>query len=447
MAPEPRRLGATQQPVLTMSLRCDSRHRTSPKRSRTWVTPTPGSRPGTTATPRRAGTAPDTTPTPSRSRPRRQRLSTRSTTPTCRLPQPDGRPSAPLDGSASDDVAVASIDTPAERTAPAPSPYLTSEELRWAQDTISAISGAFTAKVVGQSRLHETLLIALMTGGHVLLESVPGLAKTTAAQTMAQAVGGSFHRIQCTPDLLPSDIVGTQVYNQVSGTFETQLGPVHANVVLLDEINRSSAKTQSAMLEAMQERQTSIGDKSYPLPDPFLVLATQNPIEQEGTYPLPEAQMDRFTLKDVLDYPSPAEEAEVLRRIDSGIFVGVSGPVVSIPDVKRLQALAARVYVDPAIVNYIVGIGYVTRHPRDYIETRLASYVDYGASPRASIAFMAAARARALVDGRNHVVPDDVKALTHRVLRHRVSLGFEAAADDVPVEQVIDAMVSGIRTP
>jgi MoxR-like ATPase len=362
-------------------------------------------------------------------------------------PVPDGHPSAPLDGAASDDVAVASIDTPAERTAPSPSPYLTSEELRWAQDTISAISGAFTAKVVGQSRLHETLLIALMTGGHVLLESVPGLAKTTAAQTMAQAVGGTFHRIQCTPDLLPSDIVGTQVYNQVSGTFETQLGPVHANVVLLDEINRSSAKTQSAMLEAMQERQTSIGDKSYPLPDPFLVLATQNPIEQEGTYPLPEAQMDRFTLKDVLDYPSPAEEAEVLRRIDSGIFVGVSGPVVSIPDVKRLQALAARVYVDPAIVNYIVGIGYVTRHPRDYIETRLASYVDYGASPRASIAFMAAARARALVDGRNHVVPDDVKALTHRVLRHRVSLGFEAAADDVPVEHVIDAMVSGIRTP
>ena len=252
-------------------------------------------------------------------------------------PSPDGHHSS-LNGASSDDVAVASIDTPVERTAPAPNPYLTSDELRWAQDTISAISGAFTAKVVGQSRLHETLLIALLTGGHVLLESVPGLAKTTAAQTMAQAVGGTFHRIQCTPDLLPSDIVGTQVYNQVSGTFETQLGPVHANVVLLDEINRSSAKTQSAMLEAMQERQTSIGDRSYPLPDPFLVLATQNPIEQEGTYPLPEAQMDRFTLKDVLDYPSPAEEAEVLRRIDSGIFVGVSGPVVSIPDVKRLQA-------------------------------------------------------------------------------------------------------------
>jgi MoxR-like ATPase len=355
---------------------------------------------------------------------------------------PSGQDSAGVD--------TYSVEVPSARpdtTQAPPSPYLTSDDLRWAQDTISSISGAFTAKVVGQSRLHETLLIALLTGGHVLLESVPGLAKTTAAQTLAQAVGGTFHRIQCTPDLLPSDIVGTQVYNQVSGTFETQLGPVHANVVLLDEINRSSAKTQSAMLEAMQERQTSIGDRSYALPDPFLVLATQNPIEQEGTYPLPEAQMDRFTLKDVLDYPSPAEEAEVLRRIDSGVFDAGSTPVVSIPDVKRLQGLVSRVYVDPAIVNYIVGIGYVTRHPRDYIDARLAAYVDYGASPRASIAFMAAARARALVDGRNHVVPDDVKALTHRVLRHRVSLGFEAAADDVPVEHVIDAMVGGIRTP
>ncbi|GAA2491774.1 AAA family ATPase [Terrabacter carboxydivorans] len=346
-----------------------------------------------------------------------------------------------------EDVAVAGIETVPSRTAPAPARYLTPDELHWAGETVQAISTAFASKVVGQARLQETLLIALLTGGHVLLESVPGLAKTTAAQTIAQAVGGRFHRIQCTPDLLPSDIVGTQVYNQHSGTFETQLGPVHANFVLLDEINRSSAKTQSAMLEAMQERQTSIGDKSYALPDPFLVLATQNPIEQEGTYPLPEAQMDRFMLKDVLDYPSPAEEAEVLRRIDSGVFVGASEPVVSVADVKRLQALVGRVYIDPAIVNYVVGIGYVTRHPRDYIEPRLAGYVDFGASPRASIAFTSAARARALIDGRNHVVPDDVKALTHRVLRHRVTLGFEAAADEVAVESIIDAMVNGIRTP
>lgn len=357
------------------------------------------------------------------------------------LPEPSGRPSAQpsVQPSGHPDGSTDAL--------PAPARYLTTDELAWAKDTVGAISEAYAAKVVGQSRLQETLLIALLTGGHVLLESVPGLAKTTAAQTIAQAVGGRFHRIQCTPDLLPSDIVGTQVYNQHSGTFETQLGPVHANFVLLDEINRSSAKTQSAMLEAMQERQTSIGDKSYALPDPFLVLATQNPIEQEGTYPLPEAQMDRFMLKDILDYPSPAEEAEVLRRIDSGVFVAASEPVVSIEDVKRLQGLVGRVYVDPAIVNYIVGIGYVTRHPRDYIEPRLAAYVGFGASPRASIAFSSAARARALIDGRNHVVPDDVKALTHRVLRHRVTLGFEAVADDVAVETVIDAMIGGIRTP
>jgi MoxR-like ATPase len=325
--------------------------------------------------------------------------------------------------------------------------YLEGEDLEWSQRTIGAISASFTAKVVGQERLRETLLVALLTGGHILLESVPGLAKTTAAQAVAQAVSGSFHRIQCTPDLLPSDIVGTQVYNHHSGTFQTQLGPVHANFVLLDEINRSSAKTQSAMLEAMQERQTSIGDRSFPLPSPFLVLATQNPIEQEGTYPLAEAQMDRFMLKDVLDYPSPGEEAEVLRRIDAGVFSRAPQAVIDIGEVRRLQGLVGRVYLDPSIVNYIVGISYVTRHPAEYVDPRLAAYIAFGASPRASIAFASAARARALIDGRNHVVPDDVKALVHRVLRHRVTLGFEAAADEVAVEGVIDAMVSAIRTP
>ena len=193
-------------------------------------------------------------------------------------------------------------------------------ELARAQQTLAAISRSFDAKVVGQAGLRESLLVGLMTGGHILLESVPGLAKTTAAQTVAEAISADFRRIQCTPDLLPSDIVGTQLYDAAKGTFVTQLGPVHANIVLLDEINRSSAKTQSAMLEAMQERQTSIGGVVHPLPAPFLVLATQNPIEQEGTYLLPEAQMDRFMLKDVLDYPTPAEEAEIIRRIDAGVF-------------------------------------------------------------------------------------------------------------------------------
>jgi MoxR-like ATPase len=349
---------------------------------------------------------------------------------------------APRSGAASGAAAASSL-----AGAPPPSPYLEAVELDWANEVIGSISQAFEAKVVGQDRLKQTLLVALLTGGHVLLESVPGLAKTTAAHTLAQAVRGTFHRIQCTPDLLPSDLVGTQVYNQHTGTFETRLGPVHANIVLLDEINRSSAKTQSAMLEAMQERQTSIGQRSYPLPDPFLVLATQNPIEHEGTYPLPEAQLDRFMLKDVLDYPSPAEEADVLRRIDSGVYTREPQPVVGLDEVLRLRTLVSRVYLDPAIVNYIVGISYVTRHPADYVDPALATCVEFGASPRASIAFAAAARAVALVGGRNHVVPDDVKALAHRVLRHRIVLGFEAAADDVRVETVIDAMLAGIRTP
>ncbi len=321
------------------------------------------------------------------------------------------------------------------------------EDLAWARQTLSTISGAFEERVVGQHRLAETLLLGLMTGGHILLESVPGLAKTTAAATLARAVGGSFKRIQCTPDLLPSDIVGTQVYDVSTTRFETRLGPVHANLVLLDEINRSSAKTQSAMLEAMQERQTSIGGQIYPLPDPFLVLATQNPIEQEGTYVLPEAQLDRFMLKDVLDYPTLDEEAEVVRRIDAGVYLAEQTPAVTLEDVRRLQELARAVYLDPTVIRYAVGLAYVTRHAKQYLDPALAGYVEFGASPRASIAFTQAGRARALLAGRDHVVPDDVKALAHRVLRHRIILGFEAVADNVPVERIVDAVLAAVRTP
>ncbi len=342
---------------------------------------------------------------------------------------------------------------PAQSQAELPAPVqpagaiLSEAEVADAQELLHRVSRAFGAKVVGQARLQETLLIGLLTGGHILLESVPGLAKTTAASTLAHAVTGTFKRIQCTPDLLPSDIVGTQIYDASKASFETQLGPVHANFVLLDEINRSSAKTQSAMLEAMQERQTSIGGQIYPLPEPFLVLATQNPIEQEGTYILPEAQLDRFMLKDVLDYPTLEEEAEVLYRIDAGVFLTDQESVVSLQDVRRLQALARRVYVDPAIIRYAVGLVYVTRHAERYIDPALARFIEFGASPRGSIAFAQAARARALLAGRDHVVPDDIKALAHRVLRHRVVLGFEAVAEDVRVETVIDALVSTVRTP
>ncbi|MGR0160055.1 AAA family ATPase [Paenarthrobacter nitroguajacolicus] len=331
-------------------------------------------------------------------------------------------------------TAVAGIDAP---------------DMARAQQLVGSIVRSFENKVVGQTRLRETLVIGLLTGGHVLLESVPGLAKTTAAQAIAESVSAEFRRIQCTPDLLPSDIAGTQIFDAAKGTFVTQLGPVHANIVLLDEINRSSAKTQSAMLEAMQERQTSIGGESYPLPQPFLVLATQNPIEQEGTYRLPEAQMDRFMLKDVLDYPSPAEEAEVIRRIDAGVFSPEQKPpaAASLDAVVQVQELVRRVYIDPAIVRYIVGLAYVTRNASQYLEPRLASIVEFGASPRASIAFSQAARAMALLKGRDHVIPEDVKNLAHRILRHRIILGFDAVVEEISVETVIDAVLASVQTP
>ena len=329
-----------------------------------------------------------------------------------------------------------------------PNARLTPPELQEARRIVDAVAGAYGRKVVGQQRLRETLLIGLFTGGHILLESVPGLAKTTAAQTLAESVHGSFRRIQCTPDLLPSDIVGTQVYDATKNEFVTQLGPVHANFVLLDEINRSSAKTQSAMLEAMQEKQTSIGGEVYPLPKPFLVLATQNPIEQEGTYVLPEAQLDRFMLKDVLDYPTPAEEAEILRRVDAGVFDEEhSRAACSLDDVLRMQGFVSRVYLDNAIVEYIVSLIYVTRHVGEYLAPELARLVEVGSSPRATINFAKAARALALVHGRDHVIPEDIRRLGHRILRHRVLLNFEADAAEVGPEQVVDAVFAAVPTP
>jgi MoxR-like ATPase len=327
---------------------------------------------------------------------------------------------------------------------------ITGDELVRARGIVERVTAEFSRKVVGQIGLRDSLLVALITGGHVLLESVPGLAKTTAAQTLAQAVDASFRRIQCTPDLLPSDITGTQIYDAQSSTFVTQLGPVHSNFVLLDEINRSSAKTQSAMLEAMQERQTSIGGTVYKLPQPFLVLATQNPIEQEGTYQLPEAQLDRFLLKEILDYPSPAEEAEIIHRIEAGVYdaeVDSAATGVHLDDIRLLQDLSRRVYIDASIVNYVVQLIYVTRHPHQYIPGTLADYIQFGASPRASIAFTQAARALALLNGRDYVIPDDVKHLRHGVLRHRLILGYEAAADEVRPETIIDAVFGAVQTP
>lgn len=321
------------------------------------------------------------------------------------------------------------------------------DELAWATTIIEGLTTAFSRTIVGQQRLRQTLMAALLANGHVLLESVPGLAKTLAATTLAASVDASFARIQCTPDLLPSDIIGTQVFNPATTTFHVELGPVHANFVLLDEINRSSAKTQSAMLEAMAERQTSIGGHTHRLPAPFMVLATQNPIEEEGTYVLPQAQMDRFLVKEVIDYPSADDEVRVLERIESRVFDRPITPVATPADVLRLQELSTRVQVAQAIKRYVVELIHVTRNPASYLDSGRARWIDYGASPRGSIAFLQVARALALLAGRSHVVPDDVTTMAHAILRHRLVLTFEALAERIAVDDLIDDILAAVPTP
>ena len=323
---------------------------------------------------------------------------------------------------------------------------ITEEEINKAKKIINDILIDYNSKVVGQQQLGVSILAAMITNGHILLESVPGLAKTTAAKVMTEAVQGIFSRIQCTPDLIPSDIIGTQTYNAQTNTFENKLGPVYGNFVLLDEVNRSSAKTQSAMLEAMQEHSVTIGGTLYPMPQVFVVIATQNPIEQEGTYVLSEAQMDRFLLKVELDYPGKEAELEILNRIEAGVF-NSSKAVATIEDIVFLQNLGKRVYMDPAIKKYIVDIVSATRNAEQYIGKELAGYITLGASTRAAIAFMDAAKAMALINGRNYVTPDDVKAMRHSVLRHRVILNFAAVADGVQEETIIDAIFGAVVTP
>ena len=320
------------------------------------------------------------------------------------------------------------------------------EELSQATGIIQRINSYFGSKVVGQSYLGYSLLVSLMTNGHILLESVPGLAKTTAAKVMTEAVDGQFSRIQCTPDLLPSDIIGTQTYNMSTNTFETMLGPVNANFVLLDEVNRSSAKTQSAMLEVMQEREVTIGGQTYHLPDPFVVIATQNPVEQEGTYLLSEAQLDRFLLKVKLTYPNREGELEILNRIEANIFASGQA-VANLDDIRFLQKLTKQVYMDPAIKRYIVDIVQATRMTDQILPQNLAQYVSMGASTRATISFMEVAKAVALINGRNYCTPDDVKSMRYSILGHRIMLNFAAMADGIKEETIIDAIVGAVRTP
>ena len=282
---------------------------------------------------------------------------------------------------------------------------ITQEELEKSNQIIKQILNYTNQKVVGQKRLQTALLTAFIANGHVILESVPGLAKTTAAKVFSDAVSGKFSRVQCTPDLLPSDIIGTQIFNYKTGKFEVKVGPVYANFVLLDEINRSSAKTQSAMLEAMQERQISIDRVTLPMPNVFVVIATQNPIEQEGTYLLAEAQLDRFLIKEKIDYPTIEEEIEILNREENNVFVK-NAPIFKIEDIEFLQNLSKRVYIDNAIKEYIAKIINATRNSEGVISKEMSGYIRMGASPRGSIAFMKVAKALALINGRNYVIPE-----------------------------------------
>ncbi|MDR0755211.1 MAG: AAA family ATPase [Prevotellaceae bacterium] len=300
--------------------------------------------------------------------------------------------------------------------------------------------------IVGQKHLIESLLTGLLSNGHILLEGVPGLAKTLAITTLANIVDAKFNRIQFTPDLLPADLIGTQIYSQKSESFRVRKGPVFANFILADEINRSPAKVQSALLEAMQERQITIGDETYKLPEPFLVLATQNPIEQEGTYPLPEAQVDRFMLKVVISYPKKEEEKLIIRQNISGEFPKPS-QVLKPEDIIRARNVVRDVYMDEKIERYIVDIVFATRTPNDYGIGSLTTMIAYGGSPRASICLSMAAKAYAFIKRRGYVIPEDVRAVCYDVLRHRIGLTYEAEAENITSEDIITQILNVVEVP
>lgn len=311
---------------------------------------------------------------------------------------------------------------------------------------VSLIQRGMDQTIVGQKHLVDSLLIALLANGHVLLEGVPGLAKTLAIKTLSQIIDAKFSRIQFTPDLLPADVVGTMVYSAQHEKFETKKGPVFANFVLADEINRAPAKVQSALLEAMQERQVTIGDNTYKLDEPFLVLATQNPIEQEGTYPLPEAQVDRFLMKVVIGYPNKEEEKQIIRMNISGQRPDVR-PLVSPADIIDVRKVVNQIYIDEKIEKYIVDIVFATRFPADYGLNDLKSIISFGSSPRASISMAEASRAYAFLRGRGYVIPEDVRAVCHDVMRHRLGLSYEAEANDISADDVISEIVDKVAVP
>ncbi|MDR2912775.1 MAG: AAA family ATPase [Alistipes sp.] len=312
---------------------------------------------------------------------------------------------------------------------------------------VDTLSTEMARVIVGQRHLVDSLLIGLLSNGHILLEGVPGLAKTLAITTLAEAVDAKFARIQFTPDLLPADLTGTLIYSQKREEFTVRKGPVFANFVLADEINRSPAKVQSALLEAMQERQVTIGDETFPLPQPFLVLATQNPLEQEGTYPLPEAQVDRFLLKVRISYPRKQEERDIVRMNLAGGGLPHPNKVVSPDDIVRARGVVSEVYMDEKIEKYIIDIVFATREPAEYGLPALAGLIGYGGSPRASISLARAAKSYAFIKRRGYVIPEDVRAVCHDVLRHRIGLTYEAEAESVSSEEIISEILNHVIVP
>ncbi len=311
---------------------------------------------------------------------------------------------------------------------------------------VDALMMGMNQTIVGQKHLIESLLIGLLSDGHILLEGVPGLAKTLAIKTLAQLIDADFSRIQFTPDLLPADVIGTLIYSQKKDEFSVKKGPIFANFVLADEINRAPAKVQSALLEAMQERQVTIGDETFSLPQPFLVMATQNPIEQEGTYPLPEAQVDRFMLKVVVNYPQKEEEKLILRQ-NIGEAKVISKPILKVEDIIEARKVVREVYMDEKIERYIVDLVFATRFPAEYGLENLKGMISFGASPRASISLALAARAYAFIKRRGYVIPEDVRAVAYDVLRHRIGLSYEAEANNLTSEEIVNEILNAVEVP
>jgi MoxR-like ATPase len=320
------------------------------------------------------------------------------------------------------------------------------ERIRLESSFIDILSLEMNKVIVGQKHMVDSLLIGLLSNGHILLEGVPGLAKTLAITSLSKAIDGKFARIQFTPDLLPADLLGTLIYSQKKEEFQIKKGPIFANFVLADEINRSPAKVQSALLEAMQERQVTIGDETYPLPDPFLVMATMNPIEQEGTYPLPEAQVDRFMLKVVISYPEQSEEMIILRQNINNAFQKVM-PVVNPADIIKAREVVREVYLDEKIEKYITDIVFASRYPEKYRLEKIKPMIAFGGSPRASISLALAAKAYAFIKRRGYVVPEDIRAVAHDVLRHRIGLTYEAEAENITSVDIINEILNMVEVP